>query len=1015
MSMSGPRAPGGPRRPPTPVRSRRLRWGLFIAIGAVIIVLVSLRGAASFYTDYLWFDALAQADVWRTIILSRVVLALIFIAVLFALLYGNLTIADRIAPTQRPRGPEEDVLARYHASAGQRPRIVRLGVTLLFALPIGAGASDQWEEWLLLTNSVKFGIPDPIDAFWFGNDIGFYVFQLPFYTYIVNWSFNVVLLTFFLTAIAHYINGGIRFQKQGERVTPQVKAHLSVLLGALALIKAADYFLGRYELTTSTSGAVDGATYTDLNARLPVHWLLILISLLSFILLIVNIRLKGWVLPTLAVGLWAFVAIVMGGIYPLIIQRLRVEPAESTRERVFIEHNIAFTRRAMGLDEVQTRAFNSTGGLSFDDVARNEDIIENLPLLDPSILPQTFENREGERNYYHFSDVLDIDRYEIDGKVTPVVLGARQLNPGNLPQNSWEARTLTFTHGFGVALAPANTVKAGLPDFRIGGLPVTNDLGINLEEPRLYYSEDLDGYAVVRTDRQEVDVPTSTGVEESYSYEGEGGVLIGGFFRQASFALRFWEVDPLLSGFVNDESRVIYVRDVRERVKKLAPFLHIDNDPYPVLAEGRIQYIVDAYTTTSKYPYGQRADTEQLGDKSGLRHRFNYVRNSVKAVVDGFDGTTTLYVVDPDDPILQAYRNAFPGLFEDFDAMPAEIREHIRYPEDLFRVQTNVWARYQLEDPQEFYEQAKGWSVAQDPGAVTGVLTSPITTPDGVVQQPSREARIDPYYLLTRLPDEDDQDFVILRSYVPVSTEDTRRELTAFMVGKSDGDEYGELVAYKVEPLGLTDGPALVNSKIQSDPSISRVVTLLNQQGSRVEFGDLVLVPVENSILYVRPLYVVAQSPPVPELQQVIAVLGERVVMCPTLSEALRGLFGLTLVSDSQDASSSSCVGNTAGLAAETAAAAPPAPPEPAPAPPEPAPVPPEPAPVPPEPAPAPPPAVLPGDVPDEVGALLEEAVARFAEADEALREGRLDLYQQRIDEAEELIRRASEELDDSL
>ena len=1005
MSMTGPRGPGGPRTPPAPVRSRRLRRGLFVAIAAVIIVLVSLRGAASFYTDFLWFDALGQADVWRTIIVSRIVLALIFIAVLFALLYGNLTIADRMAPAQRPRGPEEDVLTRYHDSLGQRPRLVRLAVTLLFALPIGAGASDQWEEWLLLTNSVDFGSVDPIDALWFGNDVGFYVFQLPFLAYIVNWLFNVVLLTFFITAIAHYVNGGIRFQKQGQRVTPQVKAHLSVLLGALALIKAADYFLGRYELTTSTSGVVDGATYTDLNARLPVHWLLILISLLAFVLLIVNIRLKGWVLPTLAVGLWAFVAIVMGGIYPLVIQRLRVEPAESTREQEYIEYNIASTRLAMGLDDVKIRTFDSTGGLTYDAVSRSEDIIGNLPLLDPAILPLTYENREGERNYYQFSEVLDVDRYEIDGQVTPVVLGARQLNPGNLPQTSWEARTLTFTHGFGVALAPANTVEAGLPDFRIGGLPVSNNLDIPLDEPRLYYGEELGGYAIVVTDRQEVDVPTATGEEASYTYQGEGGVEIGGFFRQASFALRFWEVDPLLSGFITDESRVIYVRDVRERVKKLAPFLHIDNDPYPVLAEGRVQYIVDAYTTTSKYPYSQRADTEQLGDNSGLRHRFNYVRNSVKAVVDGFDGTTTLYVVDPDDPILRAYRNIFPDLFEDFDNMPAELMEHIRYPEDLFRVQTNVWARYQLDNPQEFYEQAKGWSVAQDPGAVTGVLTSPITTPDGIVQQPSREARIDPYYLLTRLPEEDDQDFVILRSYVPVSTEDTRRELTAFMVGKSDPDEYGELVVYKVEPLGLTDGPALVNSKIQSDPSISRVVTLLNQQGSRVEFGDLVLVPVEDSILYVRPLYVVAQSPPVPELQQVIAVLGERVVMCPTLDEALRGLFGLTLVSDSQDASASSCVGNTAGLAAEIAAA------EPSPAPPAPA----EPAPAPPEPAPPPPPAptpIAPSDVPDEVGALLAEAVTRFAEADEALREGRLDLYQQRIDEAEDLIRRASEELD---
>ena len=998
MSQSGQGVPRGPRRAPTSPRSRKMRWSLVLIIGVVIIVLVSLRGAASFYTDYLWFDALAQADVWRRIILSKIVLALIFIGVLSALLWGNMAIADRLAPAERPRGPEEDVLSRYHASLGQRPRLVRLGVVLLFGLPIGAGASDQWEEWLLLTNSVDFGIADPL----FNNDIGFYVFQLPFYTYVVNWLFNVVLLTFFITAIFHYVNGGIRFQKQGQRVIPQVKAHLSVLLGALALIKAADYYLGRFELTTSTSGVVDGATFTDVNARLPIHYLLIMISLLAFVLLLVNIRRKGWVLPTLAVGLWAFVAIVMGGIYPLIIQRLRVEPAESTKERQYIVHNIDFTRNAMGLDDVETRSFRSTGGLGFEAIAGNDDIVGNLPLLDPSILPQTFENREGEFPFYGFSDELDVDRYEIDGQLTPVVLGARQLDPANLPQDSWEARTLSFTHGFGVALAPANVVKGGLPDFRIGGLPVSNDLGIDLSEPRIYYSEDLDGYAIVHSNRQEVDGATG-GVDESYTYQGKGGVEIGGFFRQAAFSLRFWEVDPLLSGFVTPESRVIYVRDVRERVRKLAPFLHIDNDPYPVLAEGRVQYVLDAYTTTSKYPYSQGADTEQLGDKSGLRHDFNYVRNSVKAVVDGFDGTTTLYVVDPDDPIIRAYRKAFPKLFDDFENMPAAIREHIRYPEDLFRVQTNVWARYQLGDPQEFYEQAEGWSVAQDPGAVTDVLTAAVTTPDGIVQRAPREARINPYYVLTRLPGEDDQDFVILRPFVPVSSEDSRKELTAFMIGKSDPDEYGQLVVYRVEPRGGTDGPALVNSKIQSDPSISRVVTLLNQQGSRVEFGDLLMVPVENSILYVRPLYVVAQSTQVPELQQVLAVLEERVVMCPTLEEALQGLFGLRSVSDLEDTSASSCVGNTAGITA------PPSPVEPEPTPPAPSTEPQPPAPPGPEPPPAPPAA------PGTVGDLLDQAVARFAEADEALRQGRLDLYQQRVDEAEELIRRATEQLDDSL
>ena len=875
-------------------------------------------------------------------------------------------------------------------------------MTLVFAIPIGAGAADQWEEWLLLTNRVDFGVKDPQ----FNLDIGFYVFQLPFVTYVVDWLFNVTLLTFFIVAVAHYLNGGIRLQQKGNRVSPQVKAHLSVLLAALALIKAGDYFLGRYELTTSRQGVVDGATYTDINARLPIYYLLILISLLACALLLYNIRRKGWVLPTVAVGLWIFVAIVMGGIYPLIIQRFQVDPDESAKEREYIARNIRMTREAMGLDDVETRSFTSTGDLTYEQVVENPEIIGSLPLLDSTILSDTFENLEGERPFYRFADTLDMDRYEIDGEVTPVVIGARQLNPEGFPQQTWEARTLTYTHGFGVAMAPASSVEDGLPDFRIGGLPINNELDVVLSEPRLYYGEELKDYAVVRSGRQEVDDVEGTG-QASYTYQGVGGVKIGGFFRQAAFALRFWDINPLISGFVTDDSRLIFYRDIRERITKLAPFLYADADPYSVIADGRVHYILDTYTTTSRYPYGQRADTEQLDPKSGLRHQFNYVRNSVKAVVDAFDGTVTLYVNEPDDPIINAYRQAFPNLFADFETMPEEIREHIRYPEDLFRVQTNVWARYQLGEPQEFYEQAEGWAVAQDPGAVTGVQADPIITPDGLTVANRREARIEPYYVLTKLPNEEDQDFVILRSYVPVSAEDTRKELTAFMVGKSDPDEYGQLVAFRVEPRGGTDGPALVNAKVQTDPSISRVITLLNQQGSRVEFGDLLLIPIENSVLYVRALYVVAQSTQVPELQQVIAVLGENVVMCPTLEESLQSVFGLLPTVGLEEATGTACVGNTSRLrtssealppattttttAAVTTTTAV----------------------MPPPPSPVPPPPTQAGDD-DFVRDLLRDADDQFRAADAALRQGRLDLYQRRIEEAQDLIARVVEYLDRS-
>ncbi len=1003
--MATPKGMGQPprigSRIPKPLQSRRFRWILFAVIVALIVLLFSLRGIAGFYTDYLWFDALGQNDVWRRVLVSQIVLALIFIGFLGLLIYGNLAIADRIAPSSRPDGPEEDVLKRYHASAGRRPLLVRLFLTLVFAIPIGAGASDQWEEWLLLTNRVDFGVKDPQ----FSLDIGFYVFQLPFVTYVVDWLFNVTLLTFFITAVAHYLNGGIRLQNKGNRVTPQVKAHLSVLLGVLALIRAGDYFLGRYELTTSRQGVVDGATYTDVNARLPIYYLLILISLLAFVLLLYNIRRKGWVLPTVAVGLWIFVTIVMGGIYPLIIQRFQVDPDESAKEREYIARNIEKTREAMGLDNVENRLFRSTGELTYEQMTANPEIIGSLPILDPKILSDTFENLEGERPFYRFPKVLDIDRYEVDGKLTPVVIGARQLNPEGLPQRSWEARALTYTHGFGVSLAPASSVEDGLPDFRISGLPINNELDVSLDEPRLYYGEDLGDYAVVRSGRKEVDDAEGAG-QAVYTYQGEGGVTIGGFVRQAAFALRFWDINTLISGFVTDESRIIFYRDIRERVTKLAPFLHADADPYPVIAGGRVHYILDAYTTTARYPYGQRADTEQLDPQSGLRHDFNYVRNSVKAVVDAFDGSVTLYVREPDDPIINAYRQAFPKLLTDFSEMPDDLKDHIRYPEDLFRVQTNMWARYQLGEPQEFYEQAEGWAVAQDPGAVSGSQGEPITTPEGLVVSNPREARIEPYYILTRLPSEEDQDFVILRSYVPVSAEDTRKELTAFIVGKSDPDEYGQLVAYRVEPRGGTDGPALVNAKVQTEIDISRFITLLNQQGSRVQFGDLLLIPIENSVLYVRALYVVAQSTQVPELRQVIAVLGENVVMCPTLGEALRGVFGLGSTAGLD------CVGNASGPGATEPSTTEPVPPatttttsspassttttttasEPTPQ------------------APPPPPADG-AEVSGVVADLLSEADAKFTAADEALREGRLDLYQQRIEEAQELIARAAEYL----
>lgn len=983
-----------PRREPRRGPSNRGRIILVVAVAILLFLVISVRGIAGFYTDFLWFDSLGLTSVWTGILGARIALALIFIGIFFALMWVNLFVADRLAPRYRPRGPEEEMLERYHDVVGPRAGWVRVGVAGLFALIAGAGVASQWDSWILFTNRVDFGVEDPQ----FGTDIGFYVFQLPFLTFLTSWLFAAFVIILIVTAVAHYLNGGIRVQTQGERVTPQVKAHLSVLLGVLALVRAAGYWLDRYELTYSTRGAVDGATYTDVNAQLPAINLLLLISLFAAVLFLINIRRRGWVLPVLAVGLWAFVSIVVGGIYPAFIQRFQVDPAESTREAPFIERNIAATRDAMNLDDVEEQVFQYEEDLTASDLQENEETVRNIRLLDPSVVNDTYQRLQAERGFYRFPGDLDVDRYTIDGRPTQVVLGTRELNPSGIPQDSWEGEVLTYTHGYGVAMSPANAVTGtGRPDFLVGDVPVRVDEGVDVDpdQPRLYFGEDLDGYAIVNSDRAEVDYLDEDGTTVSYTYSGAGGVEMGSFLRRTAFALRFGDLNPLISDFVRDDSRVLYIRDVRDRVENVAPFIHFDADPYPVIGDGRIVYVVDGYTTTDRYPYAQRADNEQLSPRSGLDHTFNYVRNSVKAVVDGYDGSVVLYVIDPDDPIVQAYRKAFPDLFADFDDMPEEIQDNIRYPEDLFTVQTNMWARYHIEDPVDFYEQTGGWAVAQDPGTTVqgGGGTTAVTNAAGETTG-TRERRIDPYYLLMRLPDREQEEFVMLRTFVPVSENDERKELTAFMVAKSDPGSYGELSVYQL-PTTQVDGPAIVAANIASEQEIAREISLLNQQGSTVILGDLVLIPIEQSILYVRPLYVQASGQTaVPELKNVIVAYGDEVVMRPTLELALTEIFGASpetledvdVVDSEQDEplpSEDQEPGDVPGEPDEgdadgtTTTTTPPPTTEPP----------------------------APGD--ETVDELLARAGETLERANEALAEGDLGAYQDLVDEAADLIRRA--------
>ncbi|MGQ0830966.1 MAG: UPF0182 family membrane protein [Microthrixaceae bacterium] len=878
-----------PRRPPrSPGRGRAA-----LVIGAVVlfVVIASLRGIAGFYTDYLWFDSLHLAGVWRGVLGAKIALAVIFTLAFFVLMWVNLVIADRLAPPFRPAGPEEEFIERYHEIIGGRTALVRGGVAILLALIAGPPVSGEWNSWLLFTNGGSFGVKDPQ----FNTDIGFYVFKLPFLSFVTGWLFAALLIVLIVTAVAHYLNGGIRVSARHNRVTPQVKAHLSVLLGVLALVKAGGYWLQRFDLTVSTRGFVDGAGYTDVHAQLPAINLLLLISVASFALFIVNIWRRGWTLPILGVGLWALVAVVAGAIYPQFVQRIQVTPNEPDRERPYIKYNIAATREAIGLapENIEVTPFALNTDKNKIDLTANAASVRNIRIWDPSpaVLGKTFPQLQRVKDYYRVNDV-DVDRYEIDGVPTQVVLSVRDLNTSGVPRSSWAARYLTYTHGYGAIVAPANAKEpSGEPSFVARDVPYATDAPeLELDQPAVYFGENLSGYVVVGSKQRELNYQDDKSTQYA-AYEGADGVKLNNLVRRAAFALRFGDANPLISNQITGKSKLLMVRDIRERAAALAPFLRYDADPYPVISEGRIKWIIDAYTTTDRYPYAERANTTQVDPSSGLHGNFNYARNSVKAVVDAYDGRVDFYVMPVKDPIIAAYRKAFPELFTDFAEMPLDLQDHLRYPEDLFRVQTNMWSRYHIDDPDSFYTGNDFWDVARDPGTAGAGTGTQTTDSQGNVIA-TRDARIDPYYLFTQLPGSDKPEFILLRPFVPTSRGDDNQLLTAFMVGRSERDTYGKLQVFVMPRDNLPKGPALVQGEIQRDPSVSQDETILSGKGSKVSFGSLTAIPIDGGLVYVRPFYVTSTQTEVPGLEKVIVYFEGDVVIRDTLQEALTAVFG---------------------------------------------------------------------------------------------------------------------------
>ena len=888
------RAPSDlPRRQRRPIRGRI--WVL-VAVVVAIILLTSLRSIAGFYTDYLWFKELHFTSVFRGVLVVQVLLAVLFTALFFALMYTSLTIADRIAPKFRPAGPEDELVQRYREAVGPHAGKVRAVVSIIFALFAGVGTRSQWNNWVLLVHASKFPTTDQQ----FHKNIGFYVFQLPFINFVLNWLFVAILITLIITVIFHYLNGGIRLQSSTERVTPQVKAHISVLLGALALVKAVGYWFDRYGLVLSTKHVVDGATYTDVHASLPAKNLLILIAVAAAVLFIINIRQKGWTLPIIAVALWGLVWILVGGVYPAFIQAVQVDPSENVKERPYITRNITATRTAFGLDKVSDQPFQGSSDLTAADVApgtANYRSLEDVRVLDPDFVRDAFNRLQEIRTYYQFND-LDVDRYVLGAQPSPTLTAVRELNSADVPAG-FVNKHMQYTHGYGAVLSAANSSgvnpQDGTPNFLLSDIPpvatggapqVSTDQGA-----KIYYGESEPGYVIVESKQPELDYQDKNGANVTSSYSGTGGVPMGSIFRRAAFALRFGDINPLISSLVTSKSRIMYVRDIQARVRKAAPFLKYDSDPYAVIVGGKVYWVQDAYTVTSRYPYSQRADLDRMPASSGLNSSFNYVRNSVKVVIDAYNGSMRYYVMDQTDPIVKTYMKAFPELFvpgTQMDKLNPGLRAHLRYPEDLFRVQTNMYGRYHITDANGFYTQANAWTISQDPGSGSpaGAAGVQPVGPNGQLL-PVRRTRMDPTYLLTTLPGETQQSFLILQPFVPVSPSDKQQNLTAFMVAKGDPQNYGQLETFVTPPGQLVDGPALVNSAINANSDIAKEETLLNQQGSQVKLGNVITVPINQSLIYVQPLYVQAQSNPVPRLADVIVVYHGQAVHGGTLNAAL--------------------------------------------------------------------------------------------------------------------------------
>ena len=880
---------------------------LAITLTILAVITGALVALSGFYVDWLWFNSVGFTGVWSTVLTTKVALFVIAGLLTSLIISLNVYIAFRRRPFYVPSSVEADNLERYRATIDPIRKLVFAGIVLVLFYFGGTSASNLWGSWLLFSNSTEFGVKDPQ----FGLDISFFAFRLPFFQTLIGWGISTLILATLASAAVHYLYGGIRPQVPQERTTVAARVQLSVLLGLIVLLKAVAYYFDRFALALKESRLITGLTYTDVNATLPAKSILAAIAVICSLLFFANIVRKSWLLPAAGTALMVGASVLIAGVYPGAVQQFQVKPSESSKEAPYIQRNIDATRDAYGIAGVEMKDYQATVSTNSGQLANDAATIANIRLMDPNVLSATFRQLQQIKPYYSFPESLDIDRYTVNGVQRDAVVAVRELNIEGNPSRNWINDHLVYTHGFGFVSAFGNTVDAdGKPNFLVGDLPPTTGLG--KFQPRVYFGENVPDYSIIggpKTDTPvEFDYPddASANGQKNYTYTGKGGVPMGGLFKKLLFAIQYQEQRIVLSSLINSESKILYNRSPRDRVAKVAPWLTLDGDPYPAIVDGKIQWIIDGYTTSSGYPYSQTtalgaATTDALTTNSAAvtaqrNQNINYIRNSVKATVDAYDGTVVLYQWDEKDPVLKTWMKAFPNTVTPKSKMSKELLEHIRYPEDMFRVQRDVLSSYHVQTAAAFYGGQDFWRVPRDPstfGANAGA-------------QP-------PYYMTLEMPGSDKPTFTLTTPFVPRGG---RENLSAFaVVDSNNGPNYGKITVLQLPRSTNVAGPSQVASNFEAKPEVANSLSLLRQGGSDVVLGNLLTLPVGGGLLYVQPVYVRATSNTAayPLLQKVLVSFGDVIGFDSSLKGALDQVFG----GNSGTSSSGSPVTSTTNNASE--------------------------------------------------------------------------------------------------